>query len=127
MVLAMALMGTTGCAVFMVGSAAGLGAGVVSYVGNELQVSREIGLDNAWEAANKAMKDMEYTIIPVKTRKDKTCGIIEGRNAKSQTVRMELIRRTDLITDIRIRVGVFATAANKAAGQLLYEKMNKHL
>ena len=123
----LAVVGAPGCAVFMVGAGAGIGAGTVSYLGNEWRVSREVSIDRAWEAANEAMKEMEYTIIPAQTRKDKTSGIVQGRNASDQMVRIKLVRRADRLTDIYVRVGTFETPANKTAGQLLYEKMNKHL
>ena len=122
--LAAAMTGATGCALFVVG--AGAGAGAVAYHENELRVSREVALERAWDAANSAMREMEYTITPAETRKDATGGLVQGRNAKDQPVRIELTRKSDLATEIRIRVGTIATSDNRAAEQLLYEKMIKH-
>ncbi|MBI3986537.1 MAG: DUF3568 family protein [Lentisphaerae bacterium] len=116
-----------GCAMFVVGAAAGAGAGTVSYCGNELRVSRAVSLDRAWEAANAAMKEMTFPIIPLGTNKDGTGGFIQGRNAGDQKVRIRLIRQSDQVTEIRVRVGTFSTAENRNAAQLLYDTISKHL
>ena len=123
--LVLAMTGAGGCGLLVVGAAAG--AGTVAYVGNELRVTRDVGLDHAWEAANAAMKDMEITVIPSETRKDKMGGIVQGRNANDQLVRIELTRRSEKTTEIRMRVGLFETPENRSATQLLYDTMNKHL
>ena len=58
----------------------------MSYVGNELRATHDVSLNHAWDAANAAMKDMEFTIIPAETHKDGTGGVMQGRNAKDQKV-----------------------------------------
>jgi hypothetical protein len=112
-----------GCALLVVGAAAGAGAGTVSYVGNELRVTREVTVDRAWEAAHAAVRELEFVVIPGETRKDATGGILTARNAKDQPVKIQLLRLSDRLTEIRIRVGIFSTSANRAAAQLLYDKM----
>ena len=121
------LMLSEGCALFLVGAAAGAGAGTVSYCGNELRVSQAVTVDRAWVAANAAMKDMDFTIIPAETHKDATGGRVQGRNAKDQVVRIEVMHQTDQITDLRVRVGTFNTPDNRSTAQMLYEKLNKRL
>lgn len=118
---------TQGCALFLIGAGAGTAAGAVSYSGNELQTIQDVGLNRAWDAANAAMKDMEFTIIPAETKKDGSGGVLQGRNAKDQRVRIQLVRQTDNMTEIRIRVGTFETSANKAAAQALYDKLKARL
>jgi hypothetical protein len=71
------------------------------------------------------MKDMEYVVI--QTQKDATSGKLSGRNAKDQRVVIEVFRQTDKATEVRIRVGEFATSANKAAAQAFYDKLKKRL
>lgn len=125
--LALALSAAAGCALFVAGAGVSAGAGAVGYYGNELRVTREATVDRAWEAANLAMKEMEFTIIPAETRKDATGGVVQGRNAKDQVVVVKLLRQTDRITEIHVRVGLFATRENQNAEQLLFDKMAKHL
>ena len=121
------MMAAQGCALFLIGAGAGAAVGVVSYAGNELRATHDVRLNRAWDAANAAMRDMEYTVIPAETRKDGAGGVVQGRNAKDQRVRIQLLRQTDKLTEIRVRVGEFDTAANKVAAQALYDKLKARL
>ena len=115
-----------GCALFVVGAAVGAGAGTVSYMGNELRATRDVTVDQAWSAANAAMQDLQFRVIQGETFKDATGGTVYGRNAKDQPVRIQLVRQTDRMTEIRIRVGTFDTAANRTTAQLVFDKMKTH-
>ncbi len=121
------LLATQGCALFLIGAGAGAAIGVVSYIGNELRVTQDATLNRAWDAATAAMRELEFTIIPAETHKDGLGGILQGQNAKKQRVQIQLIRQTEQTTEIRIRVGEFDTAANKAAALLLYDKLKARL
>jgi hypothetical protein len=112
-----------GCALLLVGAAAGAAGGTVSYLGNELRVNHETTVDKAWNAASAALSELQFHVVAEKSYKDATGGTLNGRNAKDQPVKIQLIRQTDRLTEIRIRVGTFDTAANRSAAQLLYDKM----
>ena len=121
------LFATHGCALFLIGAGAGVAVGVVSYTGNELRVTQDANLNRAWNAATTAMREMEFAILPAETHKDGLGGILLGQTAKKQRVQIQLFRQTEQMTEVRIRVGEFDTAANKAAAQLLYDKLKAHL
>ncbi len=121
------LMGAQGCALFVIGAAVGAGVGTASYVGNELRVTREVSLDRAWSAANDAVKDMEFRVDKTKTLKDAMSGTIVATTAQNQPVHVQVLRQSDKLTEIRIRVGTFDTTANRQSAQLIYDKMNKYL
>lgn len=123
--LAATMFTGAGCLLFAVGAAAG-GAGAVAYYENQLCATNDVSLERAWSAANTAMKEMTYTIIPAETHKDVNGGVVQGRNAKDQVVCIKLTRLTEKTLDIRVRVGTFATPDDRAAGQLLYDKMRSH-
>ena len=125
--IAVMILATQGCALFLIGAGAGAAVGAVSYTGNELCVMQDATLNHTWKAAITAMREMEFIIIPAETHKDGLGGIVYGQNAKKQRVQIQLLRHTEQITEIRIRVGEFDTAANKAAAQLLYDKLKAHL
>lgn len=124
--LAAALLTTTGCRLLMLGAGVAVGAGAVSYYENELLVSRDVTLDRAWDAAQAAMPEMGYSIIGAETHKDATGAVVQGRTGTDQTVSIKLTRQTETTTEIRVRVGTFATQADRSAATLLYEKMSKH-
>ena len=104
----------------------GAGVGAVAYYNNELVATRDVTVDRAWDAAHAVMKEMEYTVIPAETHKDAAGGVVQGRNAKDQVVSVKLIRKTDKSTEIRVRVGLFATSEGRAAEQMIYDKLSKH-
>jgi hypothetical protein len=118
---------TQGCFLFVVGAVAAGAAGTVSYVGNELHVTQEVSVDRAWSAANGAVQDMQFSVITSKTFKDATGATLTARNAKDQPVRIQLARTSDRLTEIRIRVGTFDTAENRAEAQLLWDKMKSRI
>ena len=125
--LAAGMVAAQGCALFLVGAGVGAGAGTVSYLGNELRATQEVNADRAWNAANAAMQDLQFRVIQDKTVKDATGATVYGRNAKDQPVRIQLIRQSDRVTEIRVRVGTFDTAANREIAELFYDKMKRHL
>ncbi|MGD0016010.1 MAG: DUF3568 family protein [Verrucomicrobiia bacterium] len=107
-----------GCALLLVGGAT---YGAVEYAGNTLQVTHEVSLDKAWDAANAALKELQ---IPVTSSKnDALSAHLEARNAQEQPVNIDLLRKTEKVTQIRITVGTFDTSANRAGAQLIYDTM----
>jgi hypothetical protein len=122
------LVVTQGCVpLLVVGVAAGAAAGTVSYVSNELRVVHDVSVDRAWDAGLGAMKEMQFVVLTPESRKDGTGGIIRGRNAKDQPVTIQLLRQSERMTEIRVRVGTMNTAANRDAAQLLYNAMKPRL
>lgn len=126
-VLVSSLVATQGCVLFVVGAVAGGAAGTVSYVRNELHSTQEVSIDRAWSAANAAVQELQFSVIASKSSKDATGGTLTARNAKDQPVRIQLVRSTDRLTEIRIRVGTFDTTANRSAAQLVWERMKARL
>ena len=126
-VLVPSLIAVQGCALFVVGAVAGAAAGTVSYVGNELRTTQDVSIDKAWSAANGAVQELQFAVVADKTSKDATGGTLTARNAKDQQVRVQLIRTSDRVTEIRIRVGTFDTTANRATAQLVWDKMKARL
>ncbi len=126
-VLVSSLVAAQGCALFVVGAVAGAAAGTVSYVGNELHTTQDVTIDKGWSAANEAVRELQFSVIADKTYKDATGGTLTARNAKDQQVRIQLIRASDRVTEIRIRVGTFDTTANRSTAQLILDKMKARL
>jgi len=117
-----------GCALLLVGAAAGGAAvGTVSYVANELRVVQETTMDKAWSAAQKTVSELELIVNQAQSKKDQTGALLLAKTAKDQPVRIELLRAAERRTEVRIRVGTFDTAANKATAQLIYDKMKSRM
>ena len=116
-----------GCALFVVGAAVGAGAGTASYMGNEMRITREVSMDKAWAAANDAVHELQFRIDQSRTAKDALNGTLSAVTVQNQPVRIQLIRQSDRLTEIRVRVGTFDTSANRQSARLVYDKMNAHL
>jgi len=120
--LTAALAGSTGCALLLVGGVvAGAAYGTVSYANNALQVTDQVSLDRAWQAADGALKSLS---IPVRTtRKDGLSGRMEARTAQNQPVIIKVTRKSDFITQVEVSVGTFDSMDNRAEAQLIYDRM----
>jgi len=107
-----------GCFLLLLGGAT---VGAVKYAGNTLQVTHEVSLDNAWSAANGALKKLGLPVTV--SKKDELSGHLEARNAQEQLVSIDLLRKTEKVTQIRVTVGTFDTTANRAGAQQVYDTM----
>ena len=84
-------------------------------------MTHEVALDKAWSAANGTLQELQ---IPVtESSKDGASGMLKARNARNQPVAIELIRKTDAVTEIHITVGTFDTQENRTEAQQIYDKM----
>ena len=88
-----------------------------------LQVTQEVSLDRAWNAANAALKNLGLPVTA--TQKDGLAGRLEARNAQNQPVIIKLTRQTDTATKIEISVGTFDSAANRTEARLIYDRMKE--
>ena len=117
---AMALV--QGCGLLLLGgAAAGAAYGTVEYVNNTLQVTQNVSLDKAWDAANAALKALQIPVTA--STKDGASGKLEARNAQDQPVVIQLTRKTDSVTKIEITVGTFDSSENRTETQQIYDKM----
>lgn len=125
--LGFCLAAAQGCALFVVAAVAGAAGGTVSYAGNELRVTQEVSVEKAWSAAQATVRDLRFSVIAAETHHDATGGMLSARNAKDQPVRIQLVRQSDRLTEIRVRVGTFDTTANRAGAQLVYDKLRERI
>jgi hypothetical protein len=111
-----------GCALLLIGGvAAGAAYGTVKYVKNTMNVTHEVTLDKAWLAANATLKGLQMPVTS--SVKDGASGKLEAHNAQNQPVIIELIRKTDSVTEIQITVGTFDSAENRTSANQIYTQM----
>lgn len=102
-VLGLSLLLGYGCAALVIGGAAG--AGTVAYVGGELKAVEEVTMNRAWEAANRAMGDLEFVVTS--KEKDAFYGELIARGAGDKKIKIKVKKQSDTVTEIKIRIGVF--------------------
>jgi len=96
----------TGClAAAAVGGAAAAGAGTVAYIKGELKATEEATLNKTWEATVTAIDELQFLVV--NKLKDNVSAELESKTADNKTVKIQLKRVTDNLTDISIRIGTF--------------------
>lgn len=111
-----------GCALLLLGGvAAGAAYGTVKYVNNTLTVTQEVSLDKAWSAANGTLKELKMPVTG--STKDGASGKLEARNARNQPVTIQLVRKADRVTEIKITVGTFDSSENRIEAQQINDQM----
>ena len=111
-----------GCGLLLLGgAAAGAAYGTVKYVNNTLTVSHDVTLNNAWNAANGTLKELQMPIA--ESTKDGASGKLLAHNAQKQPVTIETVRKSDHVTEIQITVGTFESQENRVGAQQIHDKM----
>ena len=111
-----------GCALLLLGGvAAGATYGTVKYVDNTLEVTQEVSLDRTWSAANSTLAELKMPVTS--STKDGASGKLAARNAQNQPVTIQLVRKTDSVTEIQITVGTFDSPDNRTGSQQIYDNL----
>ncbi|RLI36162.1 hypothetical protein DRO66_06130 [Candidatus Bathyarchaeota archaeon] len=105
LILGLSLLVNSGCPAFFIGAGGAAGIGTYAYIVGELKSTEEISLNTAWDATQKAMKDLEFTITS--KEKDAFDGQLIVKGAANKIIKIKLNRQSDTLTEIRIRVGAF--------------------
>jgi hypothetical protein len=106
LLLAVCPLVLTGClAAAAVGGAAAAGAGTVAYIKGELKATEEASMDKTWKATVGAVDELNFLVI--NKIKDAVSAELEAKTADNKTVKIELKRVTENLTDISIRIGTF--------------------
>jgi hypothetical protein len=100
---------------------AGAGAGAVAYVRGELKAIEDVSLDQAWAATKQAMSDLEFAVT--KSEKDAFNGELVARGAGDKKIVVKLGRESDVVTEIKIRVGTFG---DEVMSRKILETIKKH-
>ena len=114
-----------GMAVFIQGcvvAAVGVGAGTVAYVRGDLQTVESKSLDDVYEAAEKAIKELGLNVT--KKTKDAMSATIVARDAQDKKITIKLSASTEETTKLSIRIGVFGS---ETKSRRIYEEIKKNL
>lgn len=112
---------SNGCLLFVAGAAAGAGIGTYAYVSGELSASEAIRLDKAWKATLAGVQNLGYTI----TEKQKNAleGRLVARGPGDKKVQVKLTKKSDTVTELRIRVGTFG---DENLSRQILDKIKSH-
>jgi alanine dehydrogenase len=111
-----------GCALLVVGAAAGAGAGGYAYVNGELKSTESASLDKSFEATLAAMKDLNYPVI--NQSKDVLQAQVTARNSSDKKIVVSLKKVAAAATEFRIRVDTFG---DEALSRKILTQIQSHL
>jgi hypothetical protein len=110
-----------GCALFVVGAAAGAGAGTYAYVNGELKETEGVTFDTAYNATLAALSDLQYAVVS--KPKDTAAATITARTATDKKVVVVLTKQSATTTEIRVRVGIFG---DESLSRVVLDKIKSH-
>ncbi len=108
-----------GCVVAAVGVGA---AGTIAYVRGDLEAVESHSLDEVYEAAIKALDELELNVIS--KSKDALTATINARDAQDKKVKIILKKTAEQTTKVSIRIGTFG---DETKSRLIYQKLNYNL
>ena len=111
----------SGCLLLVAGAAAGAGAGSYAYVNGELRSSEAVTLDKAWDAAQAGVKELGCNVV--EKQKVALEAKLTARGPGDKKVQVKLIKQSDTVTEIRIRVGTFG---DETPSRQILEKIKSH-
>lgn len=99
--LALSLLGLSGC----IAVAAGAGAGAYAYVRGDLETNLNNDYNKVVDSARAAIKDLEFA--KVSENKDALKAVLVARTALDKKVEITVTYTAKKLTNIKIRVGLF--------------------
>ena len=99
--LAMSLVGLSGC----LAVAAGAGAGAYAYVRGDLEANLNYDYNRVVDSARNAIKELEFA--RVSENKDALKAVLVARTALDKKVEITVTYSAKKLTNIKIRVGIF--------------------
>ena len=100
----------SGCLLVAAGAVAGAGTAV--YVRGELEASLRNGFESVGRAANRAIDQLQFK--KMSETRDSLTVVIKAHTADATTVEIKIVRVTDVLTKVVIRVGVLGDQALSA-------------
>ena len=115
------LSALTGCAIVAGDTVMGYESGRFVYHDGSLQSNYKAPMDQVWEAANKAVKELKASDVQTdrKIEKGTIDAVVDEEKVK---ITMEYVTRTE--TSVSVRVG---TAGSNVAAKYIHEKIESNL
>ncbi len=105
-------MVASGCAVAVLATGAGLGAGTYAWLKGELRRTYPATYDAVWNASSDALQSLEMPVVS--QQRDALKGTIMAKRADGSDVRVDVKYLTDNTTQVSIRIGLFGDRPDSA-------------
>ncbi len=97
-------------------------AGTAAYIMGELRSMEQAPLDRTWQAAQKAVEDLEFTITS--RQKEPLATKLIARGANDKKIEIRLKKASEDLTEVRIRVGILG---DETLSRQVLERLKKNL
>jgi hypothetical protein len=111
----------TGCAIVAGDTVMGYESGKFVYHDGSLQSNYKYSIDQVWDAANRAMKDLKASDIQLDKKIEK--GTIDAV-VDEEKVKITMVYLTRTETSVSVRVG---TAGSNVAARYIHDKIDSNL
>lgn len=111
-----------GCVAAAVGAGAAAGVGTYAFVTGKLTANVDGSLNDSYDASLKAVRELEFS--GVTSQKDVFQGWVECQMADKTPVRIDLEKKTDEHTEVKVRVGTFG---DEKKSVLILDKIRANL
>lgn len=101
-----------GCSAPVIIASAGVNAvrgGTAAFVRGEMQAAARVTLEEAWLAATQAVHELQFDVRRQRLEPDSAS--ISARESGGRSIRIELIRKSPVVTKMTIRVGLLGDQA----------------
>lgn len=105
-------MVASGCAVAVLATGAGLGAGTYAWLKGELRRTYPATYDAVWNASSDALQSLEMPVVS--QQRDALKGTIMAKRADGSDVRIDVKYLTENTTQVSIRIGLFGDRPDSA-------------
>lgn len=105
-------MVVSGCAVAVLATGAGLGAGTYAWIKGELKRTYPATYDAVWNASSDALQSLEMPVVS--QQRDALKGTIMAKRADGSDVRVDVKYLTENTTQVSIRIGLFGDRPDSA-------------
>lgn len=105
-------MVVSGCAVAVLATGAGLGAGTYAWIKGELKRTYPATYDAVWNASSDALQSLEMPVVS--QQRDALKGTIMAKRADGSDVRVDVKYLTENTTQVSVRIGLFGDRPDSA-------------
>lgn len=119
------LIGTCGCAPPLIFANAGMSlaeAGTSAFIEGELRAARRTPIDRMTRSYKLALESLYFPIMTERIEDDRAY-LVADQNG-GDDIEVKLTRNSDMVTSVRIRIGVFG---DQAIARLVMEEAEKYL
>ena len=105
--LLIAAMGGTGCAVFVAAGAGAAAVGAAQYVGGELKQAYAAPMEKAWNASLVAVSDLKMKTTEKSIDNLDQNRVIKGKTEDGKDFQISLEAMAQDVTMVKVRIGIF--------------------